>query len=164
MKYFLFIRALAFCSAAVVLIFTSACHKDAPVPDATTVLLASHSWRLLTFTDTDNTYTPPRTTFHIYSAYRLDDNYQFNADNGLVFNDGPLKANPTDAQVSTGTWQFQTNQGNQPGLVITLRRAVTLGTTGITSTTAYDLVKLSADTLRLRTGSRDQTVVVTLVR
>jgi uncharacterized protein YdaL len=139
----------------------SACHKDAPVPDANTSLLASHSWRLLTFADTDNTSNPPRTTSTTFSAYRLDDTYQFNADNGLIFNDGPLVASPSDAHVSTGTWQFQNTQAS---LSITLRRAVTLGTTGITSTTVYDVVKLSTDTLRLRTGTLAQTVVVTLVR
>jgi hypothetical protein len=161
MRYCCFLRPAAFTGAIFVLTFLSACKKTTPAPDANTSLLASHSWRLFAFADTDNTYTPPRTIYPTFSAYRLDDAYQFNTDNGLIFNDGTRVAAPGDAPISTGNWQFQNGQA---GLSITLRRAVTLGTTGITSTTVYDIVKLSADTLRLRTGTLAQTVVVTLVK
>lgn len=146
------------------LVFISSCKKDEPALDTNTSLLASHPWYLSTFADTDNTVTPAKTVFSSFSAYRLDDTYQFNADKGLIFDDGALRATTTDAQITTGNWQFQTNRSNQPGLLITLGRAVTLGTTGISSTTVYDILKLSTDTLRLRAGTQAQTAVVTLVK
>jgi len=99
--------------------------------------------------------------YSLSSGVRLDDTYQFNVDNGLIFDDGARRAAITDPQISTGSWQFQNAQAN---LSITLRRAVTLGTTGLSSTTTYDILKLRADTLRLRTGTLAQTVVVTLVK
>jgi len=139
----------------------SACHKNAPTPDATTSLLVAHTWRPFSFADTDNTNRPPTTMYSLSSGVRLDDTYQFNADNGLIFDDGARRAAITDPQISTGSWQFQNAQDN---LSITLRRAVTLGTTGLSSTTTYDILKLNADTLRLRTGTLAQTVVVTLVK
>jgi hypothetical protein len=152
---------LAGCSLVAVAVLSSACHKNAPEPDTTTSLLVAHTWRPYSFADTDNTNTPPTTTYAAVSGARLDDTYQFNTDNELIFNDGTRRAVVTDPQVSTGSWQFQNTQAN---LSITLRRAVTLGTTGLSSTTIYDILKLSTDTLRLRTGTLAQTAVVTLVK
>ena len=156
-------RSVAYYGMALFMGLFSACKKDAPVADANTSALASHPWRIVAYTDTDNTVNPHKTVdvFVRLSAYRLDDTYQFNADNSLVFDEGRLKANAADAQTAAGKWQFQNAQAE---LIITLGKAVALGTTGISSSSTYSILKLSADTLRITRGTQAQTLVVTLAR
>ncbi|WP_151086752.1 DUF5004 domain-containing protein [Hymenobacter baengnokdamensis] len=145
------------------LLLASACHKDTPAPDANTSLLAAHAWRIVASTSTDNMVTPAQTTnwYATFPVYRKDDTYQFNTDGSLLFDEGQLKEKTTDPQTATGKWQFD---AAQQAIAITLGKTVPLGTTGITSTTGYTIRKLSADTLRLTTGTQAQTVVQTLAR
>jgi hypothetical protein len=157
------LKCLVVSGTILLTVIASACQKDSPAPDANTSLLANHSWRISAFADTDNTAMPPKTedVFVRFPPYRRDDTYQFNSDNGLVFNDGLLKEDASDPQRANGSWQFQ---NNQTSLTITLNKRVALGTTGSTSSSTYDILKLSADTLRLTNGTGAQTVVVTLSR
>lgn len=158
-------RYLALCGTTLLVGAFSACKKDSPPPalDANTATLASHPWRISAYLDTDNTVAPPKTVdvYPGFPAHRRDDTYQFNGDNSLVFEEGPLKAKATDVQSSAGKWQFYSDQ---TGLAITLARVVALGTTGSSNTSSYRIVKLSPDTLRIQGGSVAQTIVVTLVK
>ena len=153
---------LVFPTATLLTVLFSACKKDIPV-DANTSLLASHPWRISAFADTDNTVKPPETVdvFVSFPIYRRDDTYRFNTDNSLIFDEGSLKENAADAQNTAGKWQFQ---NEQKSLTITLNKTVALGTTGITSSSTYSILKLRGDTLRLTHGTQAQTVVVTLTR
>lgn len=165
MIFSLYSRRVVFGGVALLAGLVSACKKaDATPPaDANTSALASHPWRIVAFTDTDISANPPKKTnvFVSFPAYRLDDTYQFNLDNSLVFDEGQLKAKSTDAQTTAGSWQFQTDQTR---LTITLAKAVALGTTGSTNSSTYGILKLTSDTLRITNGSVSQTIVVILAR
>lgn len=158
-------RHLAFCGATLLASAFTACKKDTPTAalDANTSALASHPWHISAYLDTNNTVTPPKTVdvYPGFPAYRRDDTYQFNGDNSLVFEEGPLKAKATDVQSSAGKWQFYNDQA---GLTITLARTVALGTTGSSNSSSYRILKLSSDTLRIQGGSIAQTITVTLVK
>ena len=139
-----------------------ACGKEAApplVPDANTALLAAHPWRIVAYTATNNGIQPPQTEdwYAALAAHRKDDNYRFNADNSLVFDEGAQKQNAGDPQSTSGRWQFTTNQ---TGLIITLGKTVPLGTTGITNSTTYTIRELRSTALRLQGGTPAQTVAI----
>ena len=123
----------------------SSCKKSetaAPTPLTKTQLISAKSWKLTAVTVKKNNDAPVD-EFLDYDACEKDDLYTYRANNTYEANEGATKCNPSANQIrATGTWAFTTNETK-------------LSTTVGTFVNIYDLVELTATTLKVRETSVD---------
>lgn len=128
------------------LTWLAACQKaddaPAPAPVSRTDLLTARSWRLSAATTTVvATGAPPVITddYAQLPACERDDFRQFNVNKILFVDAGALRCDPNDPQVRRFSWAFGPNETQ---LLISSLTGTLLN--------QYDLVELTASTLRLR--------------
>ena len=144
------LSALTLATVASSLTFTS-CKKDKddPKPQSRTELLTAKNWRLSASTSVNGSVTTDR--YAAMPACRKDDFLKFNSDKSLVNDEGLTRCGSNDPQSRTLVWELTAND-TKLGI-----RA----TPSSSSQEVYDVVELSASTLKFRENSTSNGVTRT---
>ncbi|MCB2409304.1 hypothetical protein [Hymenobacter lucidus] len=142
--------------------FTS-CKKDNEdvKPQSKSDLLTAKSWRAsaAVYTITSGTAT---NSIDLYNgvdpnknpytpACTKDDFLKFNTDKSAVFDEGATRCSPSDPQSSKGAWDFTSNES----------KLLLSETSTSSSGELYDIVELSATTLKIKQTETDNNVTET---
>lgn len=127
----------------------SACKKDndaTPTAPTRTTLLTPRNWRITALSTTTTATGGTPTTVDAYAqmpACQKDDFRRFNINNTLVIDESTTKCTTTAPQQTSARWDFNSTQ--------TQLRITGPGTT---PAVIYDVLELTATTLRLRQTSQ----------
>jgi hypothetical protein len=122
----------------------AACKKDNASGLPRTDLLTAHKWRLTAQTTTvvSNGTTTVTDEYAKLAACQRDNFTQFNPDNTLVIHEGATTCNPQSPQTWDGDWEYVNGDQNK------LRFSAYVSS----YRAPFDILELSATTLRLRNG------------
>ena len=118
------------------------CQKDEATPPSKTDLLTAKNWRLAAYTTqfTTNGISTTTNTYASQPSCERDNFIVFKRDKSLLFDQGPIRCDPTSSQTTTFQWDWQDNETN---LAYT-------STVNVVGTVKHEVLELTASTLRLR--------------